>query len=677
MDAIKEIFRKRKKTLALAAVTVIWIAGLLWGNFSYVVPCAKEDYSIPSNAQEYDLIPLKLDDDLVQTQRFLCETDKLTGICLKLATYAQKESAEILVQISDADTGEVLLSDRVSGEWEDNKNSKLFFSKPLIGYEGQELELSLSQTRDFEQRPLSAYGYQFPDSEEMCFYLQQITGETNILLIVLYWGAGLVLLVGIDVSLWMLIKRRPLYRVFALAAVVVGCVFTFTTLPFGDEDGEAHFYTAYAFSNRLLGIEDDGTVEIVTRYRDNRVNGYLTPGNYSDYYTMYRGLFVEPYYHAQENAQLEKTTTLRLTSAHLYNYIPQTIAITAGRILHLSFEWLIVLARLANLAVYVVIGTLALKKMPWGRLPLFCVLMLPTSMQLGSSLGYDSLFIACAAFFIAVILQVREQETVISRGQIMILFVAALYLMLMKNGAYMLTGGALLLLPRKKFKSNKQYVALIIGFVLSFAVLFLLTSSLFAKSETSASVTEKYSYFWALKNPVSFLYLVKNTFLGRVVDWVRTLVHIPVFLNLENSFSDLFSLLLFANLGMAICLSGQKHKTICSWERVLCLALAAGTVGLIIVGALGWTTVGYMNPYGSILGELFGGDGYLQQIWGIRGRYFIVPIIVFLVPVFSGSIVIKKDQLPVRYKSSVMLSIIGAAWAMITLFIDVLCIVEK
>jgi uncharacterized membrane protein len=82
-------------------------------------------------------------------------------------------------------------------------------------------------------------------------------------------------------------------------------------------------------------------------------------------------------------------------------YVPQTIAVFAGRHLHIGPLGLMYLARLAGLAASVAMGYAALRTLPCFRWTLFLVLLCPMSLYLLGSAASDGLLICGAALLLA------------------------------------------------------------------------------------------------------------------------------------------------------------------------------------------------------------------------------------------------------------------------------------
>ena len=198
-------------------------------------------------------------------------------------------------------------------------------------------------------------------------------------------------------------------------------------------------------------------------------------------------------------------------------YVPQALGFTLARVLGLNSIALLYLGRFLNLLLFAAVGTLTIKRLPFGRNVFFGVSILPMSLHLAASLSYDVVILAFTGYFTAVCLDLAyKAETVKVKD------VAALAVVMAVMGPCKMVYGAIagfcLLIPVKKFgnwgKWTVSAAAVLGSFLAAMAVVNLRTVTMYTKeSDSYVAWAEEAGYSFAelIHQPVRVLQLFYNT----------------------------------------------------------------------------------------------------------------------------------------------------------------------
>lgn len=185
-------------------------------------------------------------------------------------------------------------------------------------------------------------------------------------------------------------------RVFVWLSVIFGLVVLGLNPPFQAADETDHF-------KRIVQLSDG---DIVGERRGNSAGGHLpmaaiqvadTDGIQFDYN---KKVTAEMFRRKIRNLTTDWKTEPR-AYAHFphtvyyppIGYAPQVIAVIVGKSAHAGGLILLYLARLAALAMYTVVGTAALRRLPAYRWSSLLILLMPMSLYLGGSCAPDGLLI--------------------------------------------------------------------------------------------------------------------------------------------------------------------------------------------------------------------------------------------------------------------------------------------
>lgn len=215
-------------------------------------------------------------------------------------------------------------------------------------------------------------------------------------------------------ALLRLARRFPPHIAFLVVGGLNALLLAFLTPPFRVDDEFQHFFRAYELSEgKLWGTTEGGRLgdEIPLPLQDfvQQTWGTLEVWNFKAYDE--RTLFSywrEP--HKEFAARPRKFTEFLTAGYTPLFYIPQTLALSLGRVFGASPIALLVFGRLANALSAIAVIAAAIKILPIGCEMALAIGLLPQAQFEYASLAPDASIIAAGFLLVAVLLRVRLQR---------------------------------------------------------------------------------------------------------------------------------------------------------------------------------------------------------------------------------------------------------------------------
>ena len=204
----------------------------------------------------------------------------------------------------------------------------------------------------------------------------------------------------------------------------------------GVPDEMVHVAAAYRVSNTLLGVKEQAT-GIVMRADDlKNLSTDLGRNMYFDIngYESYIRAIATPL----QDGSLVHTEYMVLDMPVFY-FVP-AIGITIGRLLSLGTYATLLLGRITNFAMYMALTTYAIKKIPFGKLSMLVLLLMPVELQQAMSYSYDVPVNATALIAIAFTVKIilSKDDKILSRKELIAMLITSLVLFPSKGKAYFL-----------------------------------------------------------------------------------------------------------------------------------------------------------------------------------------------------------------------------------------------
>lgn len=312
-------------------------------------------------------------------------------------------------------------------------------------------------------------------------------------------------------------KNIPIEKVFLISAIFFGLGYMIINTPNSIYDERAHFVSAYHYSNVLMGKPfsmEDGSFEMrnedIKSLKYSIFSGFGMFQKIKDEFSFFKteeGTVVLPYG----------------VAGNFLQFFPQALGITIGRIFNLGNILVYYLGRIMNLAVYIALVYFAIKLIPFGKLIIFMIALMPISMNQAASLSYDVPAMEFSFLYAALIFKVIYEEKRPDRKQFILLSAVIWCLAAQRVGVYIILGGLVFLIPKDNFEKKSQWIKYIAGlclvFVLSVLVNDITYYFFFPRMGTDTLegkvIKEFYSLTDLINNPVHFLKMVGATIMEK------------------------------------------------------------------------------------------------------------------------------------------------------------------
>ncbi|PTX92579.1 DUF2142 domain-containing protein [Opitutus sp. ER46] len=303
-------------------------------------------------------------------------------------------------------------------------------------------------------------------------------------------------------------------------------------------------------------------------------------------------------------------------------YAPQIVALGLGKVVSAGPLLLLYLCRLAVLGAYLLVGWLALRRLPVRTWSCLLLLMVPMSLYLGSATAAPDSLLNCLAFLLvalAVAALARPAEAPERMGELVGFGLAVALVAILKN-VYLPLGLAALLLRLTRISTPRRRVIFGITTLLV-AVLPVLVWSQFVSAawvvgRSDIPIDPVAQARHVVGDPLGFLALVGHTLHVEGVPLYRSFVGLLGWgdTDMPEWFYRAFG------IGFVLCLLAESSRDDhVSWSHR----------GLFAVAVVGSLLLVFLAQY-----SLWNAPGSTGPIEGVGGRYFLpmAPFLVFCAP---------------------------------------------
>lgn len=414
-------------------------------------------------------------------------------------------------------------------------------------------------------------------------------------------------------------------RLFIWLAPALYLLFALVTPPFQTPDEQQHLFRAWQLSKLQLIGERQGEVS----------GGYLPAGVVLAAATElgttlpHQKKFITPASWGERFARLtpigagEPPIFANFVGSVSYSpvgYVPQVLAVWAGRALDLPVEWIVRLGRVLNAGLTFVLLLCALRALPVGRTVLMFIALLPMTAACAGSFGQDGLVIGASAWLAALCLRAvmagAWQREHIGPAMALTLVVT------LAKFVYLPLAGLALLLQGRDRRLRIGWPSVIAMAIAAAALLLWMmpNGDLVVRAKPQLSVpSDQLAYM--MQNPWAFPNALVSTFdLHGLYLVLRSLVWFAWF-NVGPVMPSLF-LILFS-LALVLWMGDGRARDLRPVWRVWSLLIC---VGIFLVIALSMYLAA--TPFGS------------RHIYGVQGRYllpFLLPLLLCLLPPRRGA----------------------------------------
>lgn len=435
-----------------------------------------------------------------------------------------------------------------------------------------------------------------------------------------------VISVFVAVFYWLaVIKRSKLEHLYLIAVLVLGLLFSFIMIPFSVPDESMHASSIYRITNDLMGIEETQNPDTIYKRHDDAAIYLNNDANLNQYYVVYSNLFK-----MAENEELYETG-YRDTGVTGFMYAPAVLGIVIGRLVGMGPVMMYMFARVLMLVFYALMTTWAVKKLPFGKLAMCIIGILPMSLQQAASLSYDCVVHSITLLFTAFCFALAYSGGKIKKKDVIITALLGFLLIFAKSGAYLPLVALLALIPAWKVGSVRKKWLSISVFVVILAAVFLFNSvGLIGRAGGGEIVSDGsiqyYSISYFLQNPKAILSVGMATLVNQGSYYISTMIGQRLgFLNIILDDSIVFVFLLL--LGVSLLKQEDEPMYLTVKDKSFMGLSIVCSVAMVLASMLFFIT-----PLGSGI------------ILGVQGRYFIPILWITLMMFRNRAIVWKKDR---------------------------------
>ena len=400
-------------------------------------------------------------------------------------------------------------------------------------------------------------------------------------------------------------SRLNVEKTYLVVALAWGVILVFLTPPLQTFDELAHYYRAWSVAEGQIVVPASGRVDLPSGAE--ALTGLFPTGPMA--FRLQKmsldGL------QAGLGQSLGSTSVPSSSAAASYGpigYLPQAIGVDLIWLVRGPPLAALYLGRLLNLLAAVLLTYFGLRLLPFAKLAVGLVALLPMTMMEMASLSPDALLIGGSIFFVGLVVRCTTKERVSGRD-IALLVLSAVLLLNAKPGYALLSLLLLLLLPRQ-FSSRLAYAATVGGSIVASGLLTLVFMKLapnageflavFLGADNRVDGPAQLRY--VIAHPLDFARAVGNTVSSQGVFLLRQTV--AAYAWGQRNIGDL--VVLVAAMGVAAVLTVAETVNFAAWRRVLMLGVGLLTAVVVALGLyMGWTAVG------------------AQEIAGLQGRYFV------------------------------------------------------
>jgi uncharacterized membrane protein len=298
-------------------------------------------------------------------------------------------------------------------------------------------------------------------------WLKRFNGTLDSQCIKLYICIMIVYFMALMISIWLycIKKCNKVELYFIVIYALIGILYMVVLLPFSAPDEGKHFSMSYRISNKILGEKiNDENGYIYMRACDSYEYVFVPGREYT--IDIYEQLF-DP---LEDSEEIVSSNNNYYVNTYTLLYLPQSIGITLGRLMHCNSIMLLYLGRLFNYIAFAVIIFISIKIIPRGKWVVFAISQIPIVMEQTTSYSYDTYIIAFTILYVACIIYLIEKKQKALKRQLVAIFVLGIFIAPMKYVYIFFVGLVLLinneLISLSKWKAVLYKVSCIIGAIL-------------------------------------------------------------------------------------------------------------------------------------------------------------------------------------------------------------------
>ena len=315
-----------------------------------------------------------------------------------------------------------------------------------------------------------------------------------------------------------------------------------------------------------------------------------------------------------QDDRLVEADATSVTDAPMVVYLPAILGMSLARLLHLGTVPMLLLARWCSLLFFALMTYFGMKKLPFGKITLFLLAILPMNLQQCTSFSYDAVITGVVFLFICYCIALAYREEPAKPGEILVMGILSIVMIYGKSGVYLPLALLALLIPAKQFggrgKRGFCILCLCLLPVLAFlnknavAVNYIATTTE-ATATVGSSTTSAYTLGYFLSQPLELIRVMANTVADKSSFYLMSLVGQKMGW-VEIEISEVIPMLFWLLLVLSAMRQKDEPQYVRTGQKWWIALVCAACAGVILAGMLlTWTPRDHIS------------------IEGVQGRYFI------------------------------------------------------
>ena len=387
--------------------------------------------------------------------------DEIVGFSIRFGTYGQQVEGKLKATFSDV-SGETIYGEEIfdTKDLIDNQY-RLFLLDQVITdglqkeyeislevlslEEGKQLSLFASDENIYEKGDLTYQDKEVKNTDIAC----QLAGTSGFMQ-KWYWIVCAVIIVGfLAFAFVAFVKKCKLEYIYLTLGLTFGMVFVLSLPPYTAPDEGTHISTTYAFVSEFLGEDPifDEANHVISRGTDGDIGGeaQVSLVKFHDLYEAVKYPSGDLERDFARGGKLDVPFTC---------YLPQILGVLLGVLLKFSGFWTLYLGKVFAMLFFTICIFFSIKLIPWGKMVIMTVALLPMSMELASSFSYDCVLNALCILFISYTLHLICKKDKVTWKDFLFLGIIICVIAPCKM-FYFLIAGMLYLIPKKNIRVRK------------------------------------------------------------------------------------------------------------------------------------------------------------------------------------------------------------------------------
>jgi len=321
-----------------------------------------------------------------------------------------------------------------------------------------------------------------------------------------------------------LIHCLKIEKVVFISILVLGILSDLINPHKSISDEDAHFHTAYRWSNVLLMKENTtNTTERISSFliREGDKRHSLVERPTLETYASIKQNF--KLFYSEEDSKPSFAPGRNVTHG-IFPYFISAVTISVCRILNIGLYPMLFFARFFNLLFFAGLIYYSIKIIPFGKEILASLAILPMSIQQMASFSPDGFLIAIVFFVFSYVTYLIYEKEKIGKKDIFIIY-TIFYIYPSCKLVYSLLILLFWMIPAEKFngRNKKVYfnVILILIMVLGILINSNIITRLFTESYESTSEVKTYGISYIFKNPITTITIILRTILTFGGEYIR------------------------------------------------------------------------------------------------------------------------------------------------------------